>query len=261
MRIINKTDVSGGHHQAKENVSGPTDAAWMSLYRIGGAAALTIVALFFIEIVGLIVWRPPTTVTGYFSLFQNNRLLGLFDFYVLDIVAYVFFVPVFLALYFALRRVNRSLMTIGTAIAFFGIAAYLVSNTAFCMLSLSDQYAAATTDAQRSLLLAAGQVMLTVFNVNGLYVSYALFSVSGLIISSVMVRSIIFSRATGYAGIMANIVALGAIALVFNSMISGILIVSSFVFLEIWLILIARNLLKLNEDVPKEEAVSRLTNV
>jgi hypothetical protein len=40
------------------------------------------------------------------------------------------------------------------------MAVYIASNRAFAMLSLSGQYASATTDAQSSLLNAAGQAML-----------------------------------------------------------------------------------------------------
>jgi hypothetical protein len=47
----------------------------------------------------------------------------------------------FLALYAALRRANKSYMAIAMTLGFVGIAVYFASNTAFSMLSLSDQYA------------------------------------------------------------------------------------------------------------------------
>jgi hypothetical protein len=205
---------------------------------------LIVVALFLAEIIGFSIWRQPTTVTGYFTLLQNNKLLGLFDFYLLDFIAFVFFIPVFAALYFALRRISSSWMVIATALGFVGITVYLVSNTAFCMLSLSGQYAAATTEAQKAMFLAAGQVMLTLFNVTGLYVSYVFFSIWGVIISVVMLRSNIFSKATGYVGIVANAVAIVSIAIAFEPAAGGALMAVSFVVLEIWLILTAHRLFK-----------------
>ena len=86
--------------------------------------------------------------------------------------------------------------------------------------------------------------MLTLFNVTGLYVSYVFFSIWGVIISVVMIRSNIFSKATGYVGIMANAVAIVSVALAFEPAASGALMAVSFVFLEIWLILTAHRLFK-----------------
>jgi hypothetical protein len=50
---------------------------WKGLYRVGGVAALIQVVLMPIQIIVLFAWPPPTTVTGYVTLFENNRLLGL----------------------------------------------------------------------------------------------------------------------------------------------------------------------------------------
>ena len=90
---------------------------------------------------------PPSTVIDWFTLLQNNRLLGLSLLNLFDIVDYALVGLMFLALYVALRRANGSYMAIATILGFVGIAVYFASNTAFSMLSLSDQYAAATTDA------------------------------------------------------------------------------------------------------------------
>ncbi len=48
-------------------------------------------------------------------------------------------------------------MAIAAALAFVGIADYIATNAAFNMLYLSDQYAVATTDAQRSLFSRQGR--------------------------------------------------------------------------------------------------------
>jgi hypothetical protein len=67
------------------------------------------------------------------------------------IVDQVLMVLVLLALCIALRRASQSFMAIALTAGLVGIAAYFASTTAFEMLSLSDQYAAATTEAQRSM--------------------------------------------------------------------------------------------------------------
>jgi hypothetical protein len=165
--------------------------------------------LFLIQIIVFILYPPPSTVIGYFTLFQNNKLVGLLDLDLLSLADYALMGLMFLALYVALRRTSQSWMTIAAALAFVGIAVYFASNTAFNMLSLSDQYAAATTDAQRSMLLAAGQAMLAIYQGTAFDVSYVLVSVAPLIMSVVMLRSNVFSKATAYVGILANILGLG----------------------------------------------------
>ncbi len=187
------------------------DSRWKGLYRIGGAAALVVAMLLPIEIIVFIAYPLPSTVIGYFTLFQSNRLIGLLDLYLLEIPVYALFVPMFLALYAALRRANESYMALATTLAIIGIAVFLATNNPFSMLSLSDQYAAATTDAQRSLFLAAGQAMLANTNqraVEGFNMGLLLVSVAGLIVSAVMLRSNIFSKVTAYMGIFANAVSL-----------------------------------------------------
>lgn len=101
-------------------------------------------------------------------------------------------------------------MAIAMALVFVGIATYFPSNIAFSMLSLSDQYAAITTDTPRTMFLASGQALLTGLQSSTFYVSYILMSTAGLIISSVMLRSNnIFSKVTAYVGILASVLGLG----------------------------------------------------
>jgi hypothetical protein len=88
---------------------------------------------------------------------------------VFDMVNYALVGLMFLALYGALRRANQSAMVVATASGLVGIAVTFASNQAFSMLSLSNQYAAATTEGQRSMLLAAGEGLLAINNPGAIY--------------------------------------------------------------------------------------------
>lgn len=224
------------------------DPTWRSLYTLGGTAALIIVALAIIQIIFFIVWPPPgfesdvSTIMGYFTLLQDNTLLGLLHLDLLLMVDYVLLVLMFLALYIVLRRVSQSFMAIAIVLVFVGIATYFPSNIAFSMLSLSDQYAASTTDAERAMILASGQTLLTSLQSSTFYVSYILMSAAGLIISAVMLRSNnIFSKLTGYVGILASILGLG----LFVPTIGLLLSLISLIPTVMWYILIARRLFQL----------------
>ena len=160
------------------------DSAYKSLYKLGGVAALIVVVLTLGEVIGLAFYPQPGTVSDWFMLFQSNRIIGLLDFWGLEVPMYAMFTLVFLALYVVLRKANEGRMAIALTFALLGIGIFFATNNPFSMLSLSNQYAAATTDAQRSTFLAAGQAVLANTNqraVGGFNMGLFLVSVAGLI--------------------------------------------------------------------------------
>jgi uncharacterized protein DUF4386 len=169
------------------------------------------------------------------TLLQRNALPGLLD---LDLLLIVL---VILGLYIALRHEDPSLMLVAVAAGLVGAVLMIVSREAtFSMYSLSQQYAAATSDAQRATLERASQTRLTVYNGTSFSVGYFLAGLSMLLFSIVMLRSALFSRLTGVAGVAA-----GATGLVPASMGTVGFVVSfvSLIPLIVWLFLVGRQLL------------------
>jgi hypothetical protein len=239
------------------------DSAWKGLYRIGGAAILIAVVIFRrnfgAEMMGFrgfgifdVPATPPSSAIDWFTLLQNNRFVGLALLDAVDIVNYALVGLMFLALYGALKRTDTGAVTVATAFGLAGMAVYFASNQAFAMLSLSDQYATATSDAQRSALLAAGQALLAIHNPGaiyqglGIYVSLFLVGLAGLIASIVMLRSSIFGKTTAWMGIAANGFVLGYfITLAFAPALRALPHVISAPFRIVWYVLIARRLFQL----------------
>ena len=85
---------------------------WNSLYKIGSAAALSVVLVALLEII--ITFFPGggrtepsgVTVLDWFTLFENNSFIGLRNLGLLNIVMTILGIPVFFALFGAHRRVN-----------------------------------------------------------------------------------------------------------------------------------------------------------
>jgi hypothetical protein len=177
------------------------------IYKLGGTAALIVVLVPLAEIA--INFLPgvarasqgTVTVVDWFTLFRNHWFLGLRNLGLLNIVGAALLAPAILAIYSALKRGNEAYAGLSRIFFFVGMAIYLAENRAFPMLSLSHQYAVATTDAQRSSSIAAGQAMLSEgHNRAGLL----LVEFACLVISVVMLRGNVFSKATAYAGILGN---------------------------------------------------------
>ncbi|HEV8669636.1 MAG TPA: hypothetical protein VGS01_02760 [Candidatus Limnocylindria bacterium] len=218
------------------------DREWRTLFRIGGLAAFSVLALVPLQMIVFFVWPPPASVVEWFALFQRSAVIGLLDMDLLMIVDYGLLAVFFLALYAALHRADRSLMAIALVAEGLAVAAYFASTTAFEMLSLSAQYAGAATEAERSASLAAGQAVYAAWQGTAFDVSYVLSSVAVLIASVVMLRSRAFGRTAAYAGL-----AMGAAGLV-PPTVGGVGLVLSLVSLLpmwVWLFITGRGLLRL----------------
>ena len=216
--------------------------AWKPLYRVGAVAALLSVALIILAGVMFAVNPIPTTMTGWFDLFNRNWLLGLFAADLMMLLSYLLLGLIYLALYGALRRVNQPFMALATILAVVGLAAYYAANPAFSMLSLSRQYAEATTDAERTALLGAGHAVIANWTGTSFDVAYLLGGVTAIIVSVIMLQSHVFGKPTAYAGLL-----MGALTLVPAALgtVGVVLSLIALVPTMVWLILIARRLFQL----------------
>jgi hypothetical protein len=227
------------------------NTTWKSIYKTGGIAALIVAALTLGEIIFFIFYPPPETIIEWFNLFQNNALIGLLDFWGLEIPMYLMFILVFLALYALLEENNHGLMSIVLILVIVGSAIFFATNNPFSMLTLSNQYADAVTDIEKSELLAAGQAILANTNqraVGGFNIGLLLVSVAGLLSSLVMLQNTIFRSSTAYIGILAFALSLADYlrqALTQSIIIALFVILPGALFLLIWFVLVGLRLYRL----------------
>jgi hypothetical protein len=184
-----------------------TNPAWKTLYIVGGMAALGTVLVGLVEI-GITFLpggnTPYKTVFDWFTLFQNNWFMGLRNLGLLNILFYALDIPIFFALYGAHRKASQTLAALAMIVSFIGVAVFYATNRAFAMLDLSNQYALATTEAQRAILAAAGQAMLSVgqSHTPGTFIAFFLSEIASLLISVVMLRDKLFSKTNAYVGFL-----------------------------------------------------------
>jgi hypothetical protein len=187
-----------GNHQSQ----------WNTIYKIGALAAIGAVLVGVTEIAITFLPggnAPHETVLDWFTLFQENPFMGLRNLGLLNIFLDALGILTYFALY-AAHRENpyQPYAALAAIISFLGIGVFLATNRAFPMLALSQQYTAATSDAQRAMLEAATQSMLSVgqSHTPGTFLAFFLVELAGVLISIVMLRSKIFSQAAAYAGIL-----------------------------------------------------------
>ena len=195
-----------------------TNSRWNWLFKLSGIAAMILLALFLIGMIGISAKGSQP------ALFQNNWLIVLFMLNIkfggaqtdwlnilnpLDIVIMVLFGVLFLAFFAILNRTSRFWSTVATSLPFLGIVVFLITHTA-----------------GRSALL-----------------------IGGLIFSVIMLRSNVFSKASAYAGLMASVLLFFggdiATAMFSASTVVSILIAIGYVLWMIWLFLMGRRLFQL----------------
>ncbi|HTS05883.1 MAG TPA: hypothetical protein VMP68_09890 [Candidatus Eisenbacteria bacterium] len=219
------------------------------LCRTGGIAAFVLIAYALLTIVQLIVLGgPPATAAEAFRLLQSNRMVGLLRLDLPTIVAMPLYYLVFLGLFAALKRTDRANAILSTSLAFVGVTLLLATPTALSMISLSQKYAAATTEASRTQFLAAGEAILAtdIWHGTGAIMGGILLQSGAVLISVVMLRSSVFSRTTAYLGILMH--GLDLAHIVFGLFLPGtgvVLLAISGPFYPIWLFLVGRRLLQL----------------
>lgn len=212
---------------------------WRTLYRIAAAAAVGVLALVPVQMLVFVRWPPPDSVADWFALYQQNVVIGLIDMDLLLIVDQVLIAIVCLALCVSLWRVSRAWISIALLFAVVACATYIASNPAFEMLRLSHRFEAATTPMQHMQALSAGEAMIATWLGSSFATGYVLGALAFLIIAVVMLRSDVFSRATGYLGLVFALLSIvpasaGRLGLVMSLL--------SLVPMWLWLALLAQRL-------------------
>lgn len=230
-----------------------TDAGWKDLCKIGGAAAwMQLACLLIMFIVIPVFGGKPGTVEEYFTMLQDNKLVGLLRLDLLTVILLFFFAVMFFGIYAALRQTNGAYAALATILVFTGVTLSLATDSTFSLLHLSDQYAAATTDLQRSQLLAAGEAVIAseMWHSTAGYLAGILLQGTGVFLSIIMLRSKMFSKGAVYAGILANgFDLIQHVIHPFAPSISATLLMMAGPFYLIWYPLLGRDLLRLGKSV------------
>jgi hypothetical protein len=222
--------------------------AWSGLFKAGGVTALALVAIPLVQLVIFAVAPPPLegSAAEWFTLFQESAILGLLSFEMLLVIYSLLSVVLALALFVALRPGARSLSALFLVTSIIGATAFVMARPAFEMLHLSNQFAAASSEAQRAGFLAAGEAMIAAFHGTAFWVSYILGSITSFLIGAAILRAGVFSRVTAYLRILSGVFDFG----IFVPGIGLYISVFSVLLLMGFHVLVGRRLLQLPQGTP-----------
>jgi hypothetical protein len=227
--------------------AGP-DPSWRSLYRAGGVLAALYVVLIIIPLVLLFTTPQPPSSGGaatlqYIASHKPVYIIELVSFVGLSLPAMV----VFLALYVALKHLNKSYAAIGALVAIASEVIALAYNSSPQSLNvglvyLSDEYMAATTAAQHAAFATAAEGLIAV--TNAVSAAGILTALGILILSLVMLKGV-FPKGVAYLGIVTG--ALGIVSEALRPIIGPGYIVYG-LLLPIWFIAVGWKLYRLGRE-------------
>ena len=187
------------------------EPTWRDLYRAGGLSAF-LTSLSYVLALVIVFTLPPAPTTGgaatleYIAAHRSSYIVQQ----ILWSIPSVLLIIVFLALYPALMNVNKSYAAISVVLSITAWAVTLAypatGGGAPALVVLSDQYAALTSEAQRSALAAVADGLIALNTVPTLM---GVLEATGILLVSLLMLRSIFSRVVVYLGI-----ATGAIGIV-----------------------------------------------
>jgi len=177
------------------------------VYATAFVATVAMLIIIPLQILVFFIEPMPESTEEWFALLNDKPLLGMFhtDFFLM--VNNALMVLIYLAFYHSLKHRNRALLQIALTLGLVGIAAYLSSNKTFELFRLAGEYAALSGPAdagERTILLAAGKVMLLGWQGTAFDAYYVLNGITLVLVSKVMIKDHTYGKATGLIGLVAG---------------------------------------------------------
>jgi hypothetical protein len=194
----------------KQSDARAADYGWKPLYRAGALSAGLIFLNVLIDISvtmlpGQSEAKPGSlSARDWLAVLQAKPLLGLRNLGLLNVANMLLSVPLFAALVVAHRRTRGRIAALAASVQLVGAAVYVANNKALSMRALSQRYAAAAGDHERSIVVAAGEAQLaqgedfTPGSFPGLFLS----GLANMLIGLVVLRGGLLGHVTGWAGVL-----------------------------------------------------------
>ena len=183
------------------------DGNW--IYRVGGLSGLVLGIGYLLTIIVMTTYAggfPPPGIEARLAFFTEHAA-GWWVVSALMIFTDLLYVPVFLSLYQALKGINKYMIALALACeGLFVVLDLAITWTAYStLITLGDNYAAATSDAQRATIVGAVGYPSAIVD-SPLLGIYAIFIPAlGLLMASLVMRKGIFSKTLAYMGVLAGV--------------------------------------------------------
>jgi hypothetical protein len=183
--------------------------SWRWIYKFGAVAALIAMSANLADIIlgfggtDMVTYGTKSAIE-WFAVYQDSWFRGVYALGILNIVYMVVMLPVYFAL-FCVHFEKQAVAAALTIIIFLtAMSMYISNNAAIPLLVLSGKYSLAATDLQRTILVAAGEAILSRGEdfTAGSFIPLFLSGLAAICISIIMLRGGIFGKVHAWIGIV-----------------------------------------------------------
>jgi hypothetical protein len=177
------------------------------LYQLGGFTCVILILYSLVTMLIMVgIGKPPETIEECFLMLSENRFQGLLRLDILTVFVMPLYYLLFYSIYLALKDSDKDLAAISTIFVFAGLTLFLATPSVFSYLHLSDMYAEATSEKEKSLLIAAGQAILAsdMWHGTGAKIGGILIQLGAFMLSFIMLKGTVFNKLTAYTGIFTH---------------------------------------------------------
>ena len=231
-----------------------TNSNWKRLFLAAGGVAIILLIYSLATMVILLgLGGPPATAREILDMLHQHRLVGLLRLDALTTLLMPLYYLLFLGFYIALRKTHETGAALTLLLGCAGLTLFLAAPSFISWMALSDKFAVAADEAQKTLLLAAGETILVtdLWHSSSAFVGGLLLQTSTLLISLVMLRGNTFSKSTAWVGVVTHGLDLAHIPflLLIPPMGEFLLMIGGTLYL-VWFPLLARDFIRMGKSHP-----------
>lgn len=234
------------------NLNFPADKPSKILYKAGGWTAILFLIYSFVTILifAMVGQGYPETATECFNMLQENKFTALLRLDIVSVVVIPFYYLLFFSIYQALKKDNELIAKIALFCTLAGVTIFISGLNIASIIILSDKYQIATSPEMKQHLLAACEGMLAsdMWINTGAIIRGLLIETGAIIFSILMLKTLIFNRATGWVGLLTHSFDFLSILIgIFYSPIKEIFTMVAGPLYIVWFIMIGFRLFKLGK--------------
>lgn len=233
-----------------------------ALIRAGGIAALGLGASYLVvtalySVVGLV----PTETGEAWLTYLDGKAAAWWGIVLLSALTDLLFLPLAAALYVALGRLDRNLTLAGAGLLIlFAVLDLAVTQIGFAgLITLSADYAAATSDAERATAIAAASYPVAIFR-SSLFAIYVIgIPAIAILLISLVMRRARFSPVAVWAGILTGVFGVAAVVVPIVWSDFGYAAIVAAVLTTVWVLLVGWRLARWDDGVVVFNATGETT--
>jgi hypothetical protein len=148
----------------------------------------------------------PKTAVEFFNLFNKNIFMGLYNLDIINAGIYFVSLPFYFSLAVLHKKNNFYMAIFAVALYFTGTAVFLANNCSLPMVELSGKFFSASSDQEINIIAIAGESLLAKGSHGspGTFLSMFILSISGIIMSLIILKAGIINKKIALAGVIGN---------------------------------------------------------